>query len=124
MRDKGFRAWLYDYRGRKILPAVAYVELAVYFRSRHKTIGEVHGILNNLDVEIEPFQGQAAEAMVEILLAHGIMPGTGDYYKMWRDHSIAGHAHTAPLTVVTYNVADFAFLHPRVITPVDAMRYL
>ncbi len=31
--DANFRDWLYNYRGRKILPMVAFVEFSVYLRA-------------------------------------------------------------------------------------------
>lgn len=122
MRDKGFRAWLYHYRGRKILPIIAFVEFAIFFRSRGKDTHEVRQLMKKMNVEIEPMQGQSADSMVETIIAAGIRPNTAPFYKMWRDHAIAGHAHTAPLIVVTNNVKDFAFLANRVISPNDAMK--
>jgi hypothetical protein len=124
MRDSGFRNWLYAYRGRKILPVIAYVETSIYFISRGKTQAQVKQLMKRLGLDIEPLEGQSAHTMVESIMTAGIAPGSGPFYKMWRDHAIAGHAHTAPLTMVTYNVKDFDFLGDRVLTPQDAMNTL
>lgn len=113
---------MYRYRGRKILPIIAFVEAAIYFTTKGKDIYQVRQILKRLDIEIQPLEGNPADAMVGSLLGIGLAPGTNEFYKMWRDHSIAGHAHTAPLLVVTYNIKDFMFLGDRVLTPTEAMK--
>ncbi len=73
------------------------------------------GLLRRFGVEIEPLGQSQAQAAVETAVA------AKDFKKSWRDHMIGGHAHTAPLKLVTHNVVDFAFLGNRVITPHQAM---
>lgn len=114
MRDTGFWKWLKRYNGRKVLPVVAYTELSVYFvGKRGKTQDEVDSLLHSLGIEIDWFRHDKARTAVRISV------NMGDFHENWRDYMIASHAFTAPWTVVTNNVDDFAFLMPRVKTPYE-----
>lgn len=116
--DGNFRVWLYNYRGRKILPMVAFVEFSVFLRSRGRSFDHILALLRRFGIEIEPMgQSQGLRAIETAVAAR-------DFKKTWRDHMIAGHAHTAPFKLVTYNVDDFSFLGNRVITPKQAMAEL
>jgi predicted nucleic acid-binding protein len=116
--DQGFRGWLFSYRGRKILPMVAFVEFSVFLRSRNRTHAQIMQVLRKLGIEIEPFGQKQANTAVDTSVQ------TRDFKKNWRDHMIAGHAHTPPLRLITYNVDDFRFLGNRVLTPESAMKEL
>ncbi len=116
--DANFREWLYNYRGRKILPMVAFVEFSVYLRSRGKSQGQIVGLLARFGIEIEPFGQAYAYRSIDTAVA------ARDFKKNWRDHMIAAHAHTAPLKLITYNVDDFSFLGNRVMSPTQAMAEL
>jgi len=116
--DQNFRYWLYNYRGEKILPMVAFVELSVFLQSRHKSKGQIMELLRRSGISIQPFGQAHANRAVETAIA------AGDFKKNWRDHMIGGHAHTAPMKLITYNVVDFKFLGPRVMTPQQAMQEL
>lgn len=118
MQDRGFRPWLYNYRGRKIFPLICFVELSVFLRSRGRSIGAIKGLLKTLGVEIEPFHMKYAYIAIETGVAFH------DFKKNWRDHMIGAHAHTAPLRLITYNQKDFQFLGDRVMSPQDAMQKL
>lgn len=117
-RDRDFRYWLLTYRGEKILPMVAFVEFAFFLQSRGKSYEQVMSLVGRFRVHIQPFGQVHAKRAIETSIA------AGDFSKNWRDHMIAGHAHTAPMILITYNVDDFAFLGHRVMTPQQAMREL
>ena len=117
LRDRDFMRWLRDYRGRKILPVVAYTELLVHFvGTKGKTKEQVRNWLRSAGVEIEACFPIHAERAAET----GV--NQDDFSENARDHLIAAHAHTPPLLLTTYNKKDFRFLGRRVKTPQELMR--
>jgi len=118
IQDRDFRDWLYHYRGRKVLPMVGFVEFSVFLRSHGRSHEDIMKLFKRFGIEIEPFGQKQANVSVETAVA------ARDFKKNWRDHMIAGHAHTAPLRLITYNESDFLFLGSRVMNPQAAMREL
>ncbi len=112
LRDRDFVRWLRDYRGRKVLPTVAYAELLVFFiGTKGRTKEEVRRWLTATGIEIEPMTPFHAEKGAE----NGI--AGGDFHDHAMDYLIGAHAHTPPLVMVTNNKKDFGFLGSRVWTP-------
>lgn len=116
LQDRDFRFWLENYHGRKVIPAVAYTELCVYFiRRKNKTTEDVDILLRKMSVEVDWYRHGQAKKAAE-------MGARGDFSSKARDFMIAAHAYTAPWILVTYNVDDFDYLERRVMTPKDVMR--
>ncbi len=115
LRDRGFRYWLGRYHGRKILPAVAYTEICVYFIGmKNKTQEQVDGMLYSMGLKIEWFRTNEARKAAELGIS------LSDFSNNARDYMIAAHAYTAPWVVVTYD-SDFDFLGTRAKTPQEIM---
>jgi len=110
--DRDFIRRLRGYRGKKVLPAVAFCELLVYLMGkRGRTLEQVKKYLKAADITVEPFRFGEAVKAAEI----GIM--TGDFKENARDIMIASHAAIAPWKLITFNKKDFSFLGDRVISP-------
>ncbi len=108
----------YD-RGQKIIPAVAYAELYVYYIGvKEKEQSTLDHLLRKLDTQFA--------RMEKVNCAHGGIIGIncGEYGTHWRDYLIAAHPFNAPYIVDTENIRDSPFLEGRVMTVGDAMRDL
>jgi predicted nucleic acid-binding protein len=112
---KGFRAWLVDYSGPKILPIVAFVELGVHQRSSMR-YEQWLAYLSFARIEVEWMRKAEAARTIDVATQEGTFAQNA------RDFLIAGHVH-GDRVLVTDNVRDFAFL-PRVVTPGQAMERL
>lgn len=112
LADRDFIHWLRSYPGRKILPAVAYAEIGVLYRSRGK-LRLLDQILADTNTEIEWMRDKEARRAIET----GVQ--VGDFAKNARDHLIGAHAHETDRVFVTRNSQDFTFLR-NVRTPLEA----
>lgn len=111
--SREFRYWLTTYKGRKILPMVAFVEVGVHEASQGR-LERFRAYLMQAEIEIEWMR--VAEAQQTIRLA----VSTGGFADNARDYLIAGHVHGERI-LVTSNSRDFAFL-PHVVDPKQAIR--
>lgn len=114
LTDKRFLGWLRRYRGRKILPIVAFVEVGVHFRLQER-LDDLRGLLASASVEIEWMRISEAESAIASAAK------VGDFADNARDHIIGAHAAVAGRVFVTRNVRDFSHL-AAVRTPEQAMR--
>ncbi|MHB1709630.1 MAG: PIN domain-containing protein [Thermoplasmataceae archaeon] len=113
-RDRNFIKTLGNYHGKKIISAITYSEMQIYLISKKKKEPSYFDrLLRGAGIEVEDY---SKENGLQTAL-YGV--DMGDFSRLFRDYSIASHAHIAPWIVVTYNVKDFSFLNDRVLTPQD-----
>ena len=116
IRNKDFLHWLREYHGQKILPAIAYFELSIYFiGKKHREPHIVDDMLNSVGIQVGWFRQREAQDAAIIAI------GDGNFRERTKDYMIASYAWIAPRIVVTYNVDDFSFLGSRVKTPDEIM---
>ncbi len=115
LNDLSFQRALGSYHGPKLLPAVAYAELAVHVLHRDDTLENLDNILRRAGVDVAWFRhGHARTAARTGALV-------GDFSENARDHLIAAHAVGPDRVLVTHNITDFTFLGDRALTPARAM---
>lgn len=114
LRHKDFLSWLVHYRGRKILPAVAYCEFCFHMVVlRRKTINDANYILRCSGIEVEDFTKNLGSNVA--FNCRGM--DEPDFRRDWRDYMIGAHASIAPLKLITDNIDHFTFLGDRVFEP-------
>lgn len=119
LRHKDFLAWLVHYRGRKILPSIAYCEFCFYMIViRNKSIGDANFILKCSGIEVEDF----TKNLGSLVAYHCREMEDPDFRENWRDFMIGAHASIAPIKLITDNIEDFSFLGDRVFEPHDFMK--
>lgn len=111
---RGLLHWLGSYRGPKILPVVAYVELGMHWVPRRTQEG-YDGTLVSAGVTVEWLTTDQARLAIEISLA------AGGFAQRSRDFLIGAHAASPPRVLVTNNLSDFEFLGDRARTPAQVM---
>lgn len=116
--DKTFLKWLEGYHDRKILPGIAYAEIAFAFLKKYDSTEKLDRLLRWPDIRIERMDYKEARLTAEI--AYRVE--NPDWKKHFRDYSIAAHAFDAPAILVTRDKHNFAFLQPRVRDPYELMR--
>jgi len=104
--------WLPNYRGLKVLPAIAFVEVGVH-RAAQGRLGAFRAYLAEAGIEIEWMRSAEGERAIDAALAFG---GFADHA---HDFMIAGHVH-GDRVLVTSNLKDFMFLKT-VVSPAEAM---
>jgi predicted nucleic acid-binding protein len=115
--EKSFMKWLEGYHDRKILPVIAYAELAFAYLKRYDSTEKLDRMLRWPDVRVERMEYKQAHLTAEI--AHQIEKP--EWGKHFRDYSIAAYACEAPTLLVTKDKRNFAFLEPRVRDPNELM---
>ena len=104
-RDGNFLNKLNKYHGRKIIPVIAYTELAVYFKlHKNKNRGYIDYFLGRFDIEIERMDANIAKMAVDCCR------DGDDFRDNFRDYLIGAHSFPAPRTLITNNVEDFPFV--------------
>lgn len=110
---KGFVHWLSTYRGGKVLPIIAYVELGILFQGRGQ-MEKFRSTLSRAGITVEWFRSTEAETAIETGAT------AGDFGVNARDHLIAAHARGPERVLVTFNTKDFRHVG-RVATPTEIM---
>jgi predicted nucleic acid-binding protein len=116
--DKTFMKWLEGYHDRKILPPIAYAEIAFAFLKKYDSTEKLDRLLHWPDIRVERMEYRQARLTAEI--AYRVE--RPDWKKQFRDYSIAAYAFEAPTILVTRDKHNFAFLEPRVKDPYELMR--
>ena len=116
--DKTFLKWLEGYHDRKILPAIAYAEIAFAFLKKYGSTEKLDRLLNWPDIRVARMDYREARLTAEI--AYRVQ--NTDWRKQFRDYSIAAYAFEAPTVLVTRDKRNFAFLGPRVRDPYELMQ--
>ena len=115
--DAQFLNKIQKYHGRKILPAVAYAEVCVYFiGKKNKEQRYIDRLLRRIDIKVEPLDHHKA-ANAALCAIEG-----KDFKENARDYLIGAHAYPAPRTMVTYNKKDFWFLGDQVYSPDEILK--
>jgi predicted nucleic acid-binding protein len=116
--DKTFLKWLEGYHDRKILPAIAYAEIAYAFLRKYDSTEKLDRLLRWPDIRVERMDYRQARFTAEI--AYRVEKP--DWRRQFRDYSIAAYAFEAPTVLVRGDKRNFAFLEPRVRDPYELMR--
>lgn len=111
LADREFRHRLAGFDGHKILPAVAYTEIAMHFLAKGTPLRRLDRLLREASTVVEGFRHQDAR------VAAGTAHQVGDAEENFVDHLVGAHAASPPRILVTRNTDDFRFLGPRVLTP-------
>jgi predicted nucleic acid-binding protein len=115
--DKTFMKWLEGYHDRKILPVIAYAEVAYVYLRKYGSTDKLDRMLRWPDVRIERMEHRQAYLTAEI----ASQIENPDWRKHFRDYNIAAFAWEAPTLLVTKDRHNFAFLEPRVRDPYALM---
>lgn len=105
--------WLPTYRGRKILPVIAFVEVGVH-RAAQGRLERFSAYLAESRIEVEWMRSAEGDRAIAAALEFG------DFGEHAHDYMIAGHVY-GERVLVTSNVKDFKFL-ANVVTPDEAMK--
>lgn len=117
-RNRDFLHKLEKHHGRKILPAVAYAEMCVYYLGKkNKSPKYVDTFLNKLDIEVDWLDQRRARDAAMYCIDSG-----GNFSENARDYLIGAHAYPPPRTMITYNKDHFLFLGKRVYTPDEILK--
>jgi predicted nucleic acid-binding protein len=109
--------WLEGYHDKKILPPVAYAELAYGFLKRYGTTERLDRALHWADIRIGRMEQLQASQAAEIAAAIE----NPDLKENFRDYMIAAFATIRPHLLITNDKGNFAFLEERVISPYELM---
>ncbi|MHB8360946.1 MAG: PIN domain-containing protein [Thermoplasmataceae archaeon] len=116
-RDKAFIEYLSRYHEKKIISAITYSEMQIFLISKkRKESPYFDKMLYGAGIEVENYSKE--NGLTTALFGAEM----GEFSRLFRDYSIASHAHIAPWIVVTYNIEDFAFLYDRVMNPQDFLK--
>lgn len=109
--------WLEGYHDRKVLPVIAYAELAFAFLKKYGSTEKLDRALHWADVRVERMDRLEGFRTADIAASID----NPEWRKQFRDYSIAAFAYFAPHILVTKDQKNFAFLQPRVRDPYNLM---
>ena len=115
--DRTFMKWLEGYHDRKVLPVIAYAELAFAFLKRYQSTEKLDRALHWADVRVERMERLEGFRTADIAAAID----SPDWRRQFRDYAIASHAYFPPHLLVTKDRKNFAFLEARVRDPYELM---
>jgi predicted nucleic acid-binding protein len=115
--DRTFMKWLEGYHDRKVLPVIAYAELAYAFLKKYESTEKLDRALHWADVRVERMDRLEGFRTAEI----AALIDRPEWRKQFRDYCIASFAYLAPHLLVTKDQRNFAFLQPRVRDPYQLM---
>jgi len=118
LNSKDLMYWLRSYRGKVILPIIAYCEFCYYqIVLKRKTINQIDALLRTSNIEIRNMSKSDVSCVIDI--CQDIKEP--EFKKNWRDYMIGAFAHLPPHRLNTENVDDFEFLGNHVIDPVSLL---
>lgn len=109
--------WLEGYHERKVLPPVAYAELAYGYIRKYGSTERLDRALHWADVRVERMEYIHAFHAADIAAAIE----NPDLLHHFRDYMIAAFAFEPPHLLVTNDTGNFAFLLDRVRGPYELM---
>jgi predicted nucleic acid-binding protein len=113
--EKTFMKWLEGYHDRKLLPVIAYAEVAFVFLRKYGSTDKLDRMLHWPDVRVERMEHRHAHFCADI----ACQIENPEWRKHFRDYSIAAYAFEAPTLLVTRDKRNFAYLEPRVRDPYE-----
>lgn len=130
--DGSIMHWLQSHHAVKVLPPVAYAELAFGYITRFGSTKRLDAMLYKSHIHVEQFEmaqaRTAGDFVRQLMSSSDLRPGTDEFKrawnKAWRDSAIAAHAALPPWRLLTFERDGFPFLRSRAKNPYDFRRQI